>query len=183
MKSRPLVFLAAVVACQQPGVQPRRTATADSADQVYRNMTTDIVRNGLRESTVQAESAWVYQVRQVADLKTVHVTFYDTNGTRISDITSLTGLYHMHDQSFDWRGNVVAVSSEGRVIKTPHLTYDKTLNRITSDSPFTLTSPKGNLAGSSFEADPGFKTVTVTHPNHGVLKKGFVIPGQQPAGR
>ena len=67
------------------------------------------------------------------------------------------------------------------MLKTEHLVYDRGRNLISSDTAFTSTSPKANLSGVSFEADPGFKHVDIIRPK-GRGKKGFVIPGQEPGG-
>lgn len=176
-----LAMIVLLAACGDRGVAPRRVASADSADQVYDSMTFDITRDGVKSSRVQAESAWVYQARQVADLKNMTVISYDSTGATISTITADKGVYGMREQSLDARGHVVAHSSGGRVLKTEHLIYDRSRNRISSDTAFTSTSPTANLSGASFEADPGFKTVTVLRPK-GRGKKGFVIPGQTPEG-
>lgn len=172
----PLLLLAG---CRDQGIQPPRTVAADSADQTYKTMSTEITRGGVRVSFVEADSAWVYQARQIADLKTMKVTFFDSSGATISTVTAKTGRYNMRDQSLDARGDVVAVSSQGRVLKTPHLTYDRAQNVIMSDTTFTSTSPKGDLAGSSFTSDPGFRTVTVIRPKGAAKGAGFVIPGQR----
>ena len=180
---RALLLLAILcAACQDRGVAPTRVAAADSADQVYDSMTFDITRDGVKTSRVQAESAWVYQARQVADLKNMTVTMYDSTGAAISTTTADKGVYGMREQNLDARGHVVAHGVEGRVLHTEHLIYDRARNLITSDSAFTSTSPKANLSGVSFEADPGFKHVDILRPK-GRGKKGFVIPGQTPGGK
>ena len=71
-----LASIALLAACGDRGVAPRQVAAVDSADQVYDSMTFDITRDGVKTSRVQAESAWVYQGRQVADLKNMTVTMY-----------------------------------------------------------------------------------------------------------
>ena len=173
-----VVLLVLAAACEDNGVQPPRTAGADSADQVYAGMTTAIVRNGVRESNVYADSAWMYQARQIFDLKGMTVTMYDSSGARISTIVADKGIYHTREKSLDARGHVVATSSGGKVLKTEHLIYDTNRNQISSDSAFTSTSPQGNVSGTSFVSDPGFKHVVVDRMK-GVQKgKGILLPGQ-----
>lgn len=179
---RALLALGLLAACRERGIAPRQVASADSADQVYDSMTFDITRDGVKASRVQAESAWVYQSRQVADLKNMTVTMYDSTGATISTTTADKGIYGMREQSLDARGHVVAHGVEGRVLRTEHLVYDRGRNLISSDTAFTSTSPKANLSGVSFEADPGFKHVDIIRPK-GRGKKGFVIPGQGPGGK
>jgi LPS export ABC transporter protein LptC len=176
---RALVLVGMLAACGDRGVAPRQVAAADSADQVYDSMTFDITRDGVKSSRVQAESAWVYQGRQVADLKNMTVTMYDSTGATISTTTADKGVYGMREQNLDARGHVIAHSSGGKVLKTEHLIYDRNRNLISSDTVFTSTSPTANLSGSWFESDPGFKNVRVTRPK-GRSKKGFVLPGQGP---
>jgi LPS export ABC transporter protein LptC len=176
---RALVLIVLLVACRDRGVTPHQVAAADSADQVYDSMTFDITRDGVKSSRVQAESAWVYQGRQVADLKNMTVTMYDSTGATISTTTADKGIYGMREQNLDARGHVIAHSSGGKVLKTEHLIYDRNRNLISSDTAFTSTSPTANLSGSWFESDPGFKNVRVTRPK-GRSKKGFVLPGQGP---
>jgi len=176
----PILILCA--ACVDRGVTPPRRAAADSADQVYDTMTFSITRNGVAVSRVKAESAWVYQQRQVADLKNMTVTFFDTTGATISTVTADKGIYGMRQQTLDARGHVVATSSGGKVLKTEHLVYDQQRNLISSDTLFTSTSPQGTLNGSWFESDPSFKTLTVNRPRGGQRGKGFLLPGQHDEG-
>jgi LPS export ABC transporter protein LptC len=176
-----VVAFALLVGCRDRGVQPRNVVSADSADQVYDSMVFNITRDGVKTSRVEADSAWVYQARQVADLKNIKVTSFDSAGAVISTITAKTGIYGIRESSLDARGNVVATSSGGRVLKTEHLVFDRSRNMITSDTSFTSTSPQANLSGTSFESDPGFQHVHVTRPKGG-SKKGFVLPGQGPGG-
>ena len=179
------MFLLLAAACgQDHGIQPpRRMSGADSADQVYAGMTTTIVRDGVREALVYADSAWMYQARQLFDLKGMTVTMFDSSGAKISTIVSDRGIYHTREQSLDARGHVVATSSGGKVLKTEHLIYDRDRNRISSDTFFTSTSPQGNVSGAHFEADPGFKNVVVTRMKGLQKGKGILLPGQAGGGR
>lgn len=177
---RYLLLLAcfATGACKDRGIQPKRTVSADSADQVLAGMTTTTTRNGVRTSVVQAESTWVYSQRQVNDLKGMTVTMFDSSGAVVSKIIADRGVYDTRANHLDARGHVVATSSEGKVLKTEHLIFDNTRNLITSDSAFTSTSPKASAAGASFESDPGFKKVTIHRPRNFVDKgKGIRIGG------
>jgi len=170
--------LAIAVGCRDRGVQPRSVVSADSADQVYDSMVFNITRDGVKTSRVEADSAWVYQARQVADLKNIKVTSFDSAGAVISTITAKSGVYGIRESSLDARGTVVATSAGGKVLKTEHLVFDRARNLITSDTAFTSTSPQGNISGTSFEADPAFKYVRVTKFRGTQKGKGILLPGQ-----
>jgi len=171
MKYTLLVALLVLGACKERGVAPKRTAVAGTADQVFGGMDFNIVKNGLRQSHVIADSAWMYTQRQSSDLKLMKVTMYDSSGAMISTITADKGVYSVRDQMLDARGHVVATSPGGKVLKTEHLIFDSRRNLVTSDSAFTSTSPQGNASGESFESDPGFKRVTIVKPKN-ILQKG-----------
>lgn len=173
------MFPVLLAACtQNGGIQPRRTAAADSADQIFSGMRTNIVRDGVRQSQVYADSAWLYQVRQLFDLKRMTVTMFDSTGARISTIVADKGIYRMREQSLDARGHVVATSSGGRVLRTEHLVYDNNRDQISSDTFFTSTAPQGNISGAHFESDPGFKNVVINRMKALQKGKGILLPGQ-----
>ena len=183
-----LIGALAMCACKDHGVQPKRTVVADSADQVIIGMATTVSLNGVLQSKVIADSAWIYQARGVDDLKRMTVTMYDSAGKIISTIKADVGIYRVREQHLDARGHVVATSSEGKVLKTEHLVFDSPRNLITSDTAFTSTSPKGNVSGAHFEADPGFKNVQINKMK-GMEKggargkaKGILLPGQRGGG-
>lgn len=176
-----IIGLCSLAACQDRGVPPRRTVAADSADQILSGMATTISRDGVRESIVTADSTWIYEQRQVSDLKTMIVTMFDSTGAIISRITADKGIYRIRDASLDARGHVIATSPNGQVLKTEHLVYDTRRNVVSSDTAFTSTSPKGNISGAYFTADPGFNNVRVTKPKNVQQKgRGMIIGGAKP---
>ena len=168
MKRHLLLLVALAVACGTSGTTPPKADITDSTapDQTMVKMKTYLVRNGIRTSLVEADTAYINQRTHLADLVGLKVTFFDsTSGRVISVVTSQSGQYDLERQSLDARGNVVAVTSpEGKILKTEHLVYDKVQDRIHSDTAFTVTGPTENVSGSAFEADPGFKSVLVMHP-------------------
>ena len=173
----------ALAACQSnKGVKPRVTVAVDSADQVYAAMKTTMVRKGIRTSDIVADSAWGYQARQVFDLHHMTVKMFDSTGAMISTITADKGIYKIRDESLDARGNVVATSTGGKVLKTEHLIFDNRRNLITSDTAFTSTSPQGNVSGAHFEADPGFKNVVINRMKAVQKGKGIAMPGARGGG-
>ncbi len=186
MKRLIFVAIVAMIGCKDRGVQPKRTVVADSADQVIAGMTMTVSLNGVLQSKVVADSAWMYQMRGVDDLKRMTVTMYDTTGKIISTVKADAGIYRVREQHLDARGHVVATSSEGKVLKTEHLVFDSPRNLITSDTAFSSTSPKGNVSGAHFEADPGFKNVQI-YKMKGIEKgggkgRGVLLPGQRGGG-
>lgn len=178
---RPLVVLAlfvAITACGEPGVVPIKSVVSDTSDMVMDTMRTIITRDGIKTSQVEADTAWIYQSRQVADMKGVTMTFYEENGSISSTVTAATGIYQMRDGTLDARGNVVAVTPNGRTLRTEHLIFDRIANQIRSDTAYTFTSPDGNGAGMGFVTDPDFRRLETAQARGRQRGKGFVLPGQ-----
>lgn len=172
-----LALLAA--ACGDVGIEPPVAAAADSADQIMEGMAFSVTLDGVKLSHVEADSAWVYQARQINELKKLRVTFFDrANGKEMSVVTADSGTFNQRDGTLDARGSVVATSTNGGILKSEHLVYDKFQNEIYSDTAFTFTSPEGNSSGAAFVSDPDFKRVRAQRPGGRMRGKGFLLPGQ-----
>ena len=175
-----LLGVALLAACGDRGIEPPITAPGDSADQVMQGMAFNITAEGVKVSRVEADSAWVYQARQINELKKMRVTFFDrVSGKETSVVTADSGSYNKKDQTLDARGNVVATAANGKVLKSSHLVYDKVQNQIYSDTAYTFTSPDGNGSGASFVSDPDFKQIRAQRPGGRMGGKGMLLPGQE----
>jgi LPS export ABC transporter protein LptC len=161
-------LLLLLAACSNAGVAPPKASVEDSLspDQTMMAMKTYIIRSGVKRSDVEADTAFVNQQTHLANLVGLRVTFFDSStGRPVSVITSKTGEFNIETNRLDARGNVVATTSENKILKTEHLVYDKVQDRIHSDTSFTVTGSTENMSGTSFEADPGFKSVLVLRPS------------------
>ncbi|HEV8265498.1 MAG TPA: LPS export ABC transporter periplasmic protein LptC [Gemmatimonadales bacterium] len=156
-----LFFNAVLVSCTGRGMQPTATqAVLDSADQVLIGMTHYVTQAGLQRARVRADTAFFFSNTQTAELRKVHVTFYDARGAETSTLTAREGTYHWRTQDMEGRGNVVVVrNSDGGTLHTEAMRYSQTRNEVTSDVAFTFDSPTQHLKGVGFTADPDFRNV------------------------
>jgi LPS export ABC transporter protein LptC len=181
---RTLVVLSLAVgaaACQEKGVEPVvQLGVVDSADQVMDHMTTSIVADGVRRSVVTADTAYLYQNRQVAEMRVVVAHFFDNQGNQTSILTSRTGVYEVSRGTLEARGSVIVTATDGsgRKLTTEHLVYDKAMNQIRSDSAFVYDSPTGLLRGNSFSSDPEFRNIVTRQPRGRQRGDGVLLPGQ-----
>ncbi len=174
------VAVGVTAACGRPGVVPTQANVADSADQIMEAMWTNITRNGLQVSKVEADTAYIYETRRVADLVGLKLTFFDSTGAISSTVTAKSGSYQMTEGVLDARGDVIASNPGGRVLKTEHFVYDRSSNQIRSDTAFTFTSPGGAGSGASFTSDIGFRNIVTVRPRGRQRGGGFLLPGQKP---
>lgn len=151
----------AALACRD-GTRPTATVTAlDSADQVLIGMVHYVTQGGLLRARVRADTAYFFSNTQTAELRTVHITFYDARGAETSTMTAREGTYHWRTRDMEGRGNVVVIrNSDGGKLRTEALRYSQAKNAVTSDLAFTFDSPSEHLKGVGFTADPDFRNVT-----------------------
>ncbi|HUL69860.1 MAG TPA: LPS export ABC transporter periplasmic protein LptC [Gemmatimonadales bacterium] len=180
------VLSLAATACTETGVKPTVTLQqADTADQLLEGMSHYITEKGVRRSLVEADTARLYEPTQIAEMRAVTVTFYDSVGKVTSVVTADSGTYFMRDGSMKARGNVIARTPDGRRLSSPVLNYDQKSNTISSDQPFTYENGEEHLQGNGFHSDPDFRNVVTQQPRGGQkeVRKGkpsggVLLPGQ-----
>ncbi len=178
-----LLATIALSACREDAVRPTMTVTAaDSADQVLEGMEHLITNDGVRRTKVIADTAYLYEATQLARLKVVTSTFFSTSGIETSTITADSGTYQMRDGSMSAWGHVVAVTPDGRKLRSAELRYDARTQKISSDKPFIYDKADQHLEGNGFISDPDFRNVVTRQPRGGQeggpAGGGSVLPGQ-----
>jgi LPS export ABC transporter protein LptC len=160
------------------GVKPTATVTAaDTADQVLIDMTHYVTGDGIVRAKVRADTAYFYQPLQVAELRNVHITFYDTDGHETSTMTAREGTYHWATGDMEGRGNVVVVGAgDGRTLRSEVMRYRQVTNQVSSDQAFVFDAPGRHVEGDGFVSDPEFKNVTASRPRG--TGGHFTLPNQ-----
>lgn len=172
-----LIAAALGAGCDGQGTRPSSSlAVADSADQVMFRMSTRFTEEGLTRSYVAADTAYVYQTRQVMDLRRLRITFFDERGNQTSVLTARQGTYSPVNGSLDARGHVVVESTDGRRLTTEHLIYDRSGSQVRSDTAFVYTSPTEQLRGAAFQSDLDFRNVEVDKPRGRQRGAGVELP-------
>ena len=153
-------------------------AVLDSADQVLLGMTHFVTDAGVLRARVRADTAYFFSNTQRAELRNVHVTFYDIAGRPTSTLTAKEGTQHWRTGDMEARGNVVVVrDKDGGTMRTEVMDYSQTKNEVSSDKPFVFDSPEPrHMEGEGFTSDPEFKKITATHA-HGTGGK-LILPNQ-----
>lgn len=157
-------------------------AGVDSADQVLDSVYHVITKDGMRQSIVEADTAYYYEASKTFELRHLRVTFFNAGGAQTSTLTALEGTYQVGIGQMEARRSVVVVSVDGRTLNTDILKYDQNLNKLSTDRPFTFSGPTSSGSGVGFVSDPDFRDVTVQQGARGQERgqggSGFVIPNQ-----
>lgn len=169
------------LACGDNALRANTSITqADSADQVLDSVYHVVTKNGMRQSIVEADTAFYYEAGKVFELKHLRVTFFNANGAQTSTLTANEGTYQVALGMMEGRGNVVVRSVDARALHTDLLRYDQGLNQLSTDRPFRFTGPTANGSGVGFVSDPDFRNVTGSQ-GRGTENQGagaFIPPGQ-----
>jgi len=158
---RVIVLAVVLVAACKGGTPVTATQAAlDSADQVLMGMSHFVTESGVLRARVRADTAYFYSGTQRAELRNVHVTFYDVAGHPTSTLTSKEGTHHWRTGDMEARGNVILIrNNDGATLRTEAMRYSQARNEVTSDVAFTFDSPTQHLRGVGFISDPEFRNV------------------------
>ena len=160
--------LAATAGCDRGQPPPTAESVRDTADQVGYNITMDLSIDGVRRIRLRADTVYNYQASQLAELLGLTVEFFGPNGELSSTVTAEEGTYEFRTEDMEARGDVVAVTPEGRRLTTEVLRYSRASGQITGPEAFVFDGPEGqHLEGDGFQADPEFRDVTTTRPREG----------------
>jgi LPS export ABC transporter protein LptC len=178
MKRGVMVALVIAAACRNNSTPVTATqAVLDSADQVLLGMSHYVTDLGVLRARVRADTAYFFSNSQRAELRNVHVTFYDVTGRPTSTLTSKEGTHNWRTGDMEARGNVVVVrDKDGGTMRTEIMYYNQAKNEVSSDKHFEFDSPDRHVTGDGFTSDPEFKNISATRP---VGKGGkFILPNQ-----
>lgn len=134
---------------------------ADSADQVMYGVKLYMTTDGVNKAQVQGDTAYFFDDNSRVRMLHVTCVFYAQTGEPNATLKSKRGTYFSPTQSMTANGDVQVVSTDGRVLRTEELKYDKNRNEISSDSAFVLTEPDRRLEGVGFRSDPNMQNVRV----------------------
>jgi LPS export ABC transporter protein LptC len=172
-----LLLDAVLVSGCETGIRPTATiAATDSADQVLTNMSHSVTDAGIQRAHVRADTAYFFSPMQTAELRNVHITFYNPQGAETSTLTSREGTYRWRSGDMEARINVIVVRKDGATLRTEVLRYNQAQNQVSSDKPFVFDEASRHIEGEGFTSDPDFKVVTAIRPR-GTGGK-FTLPNQ-----
>jgi LPS export ABC transporter protein LptC len=136
-----------------------------------------VTDGGVLRARVRADTAYFFSSSQRAELRNVHVTFYDETGKPTSTLTSKEGTHHWRTGDMQARGNVVVVrDKDGGTMRTEVMDYSQARNQVSSDLAFTFDAPDQHIKGVGFTSDPDFKKITAKRVTG--TSGQFILPNQ-----
>jgi len=153
-----LVAATALAACRDsklPTVVSGPTA-ADSADQMLIGVSTILTTKGVDRGELRADTAYVLDDQTRFDLRRAHVNFKTETGTPQGTMEANRGIYNQRTQILEGWGDVVVKTTDGRTLRSPHVTFNQLTHQISSDTTYTLSKGKDTQSGVGFTSDQAF---------------------------
>ena len=172
-----IAFCIIAGACKSGTPVTATQAVLDSADQVLIGMTHYVTDAGVLRARVRGDTAYFYSNTQRAELRNVHVTFYDQAGNPTSTLTSREATHHWRTGDMEARGSVIVIrDKDGATMKTEVMNYNQVRNEVSSDKSFVWDEPGRHVVGAGFTSDPEFKKITAKRPRG--TGGQFLLPNQ-----
>jgi LPS export ABC transporter protein LptC len=149
----------------------------DSADQVLYGFRHYVTRNGVRESEMEADTAFFYDPTQTTILRNMRLVFIDSSGAPRATITSRMGRYQWQKGGLVAESSVVLKTPDGKVLKSERLVFDSEKNSMSSDLPFAFDNKGEHVEGQGFVSDMSFDNIVAKSPK-GVSAQGMLLPGE-----
>ena len=136
-----------------------------------------VTADGVRQSEVQADTAFFFEASQTTLLRTMRVVFFDSAGASRATVTAERGQYLWQSGNMTAEGKVVMTTADGRVLKSEKLVFDEVKQQICTDLPFTVDDRSSHVQGQGFCSDKSFTNIRAKEPR-GESKEGMLMPGQ-----
>lgn len=174
-----LAALALVAGCREEGTKPTTiVSVADSADQVLEGFRHFVTTNGVRQSEIEADTAFFYDGTQTTLLRRMRVVFFDSAGATRATLTAKRGVYLWQTGNLEAEGGVEMKASDGRVLRSEKLRIDQEKQQLSSDVPFTFLERGSYVEGQGFTSDMNFSNIRASKPTGRKSGEGLLLPGQ-----
>ena len=148
--------VALAAACSNnKGTQVKATGEtyADSADQVFYGVEAPMEAGGVKRGTLYADTMYVMNDQTRFDFRMGRVEFNTTTGVPDGSMRADRGRYDRRQEQLEGWGNVVVKSADGRVLKSPHVVFNQSLDKIWSDTTYEYTDRDRVSTGKGFETN------------------------------
>ena len=131
-------------------------SVADSADQVLFVAHYFLSTHGIQRGDLTADTAYVLDDQTRFDLRKAHVNFTTELGAPQGTMDANRALYSTRSQILEGRGDVLVKLVDGRMLKSPHVTFNQVTHQISSDTTYTISRGTDTQTGIGFTSNQTF---------------------------
>ncbi len=150
-----ILFLIFFACGGEEGNQSQETQSELLPDQEAWNSTVSSSIDGRLNAVIRYGHMRRFKSRKVVELDSgIEIDFYNEKGEHTSKLTSERGKLNEASNDIEAFGNVVVVSDSGINLKTEHLYWDNSIEKVVSDTFVTITTAEQDtFYGFGFESD------------------------------
>lgn len=155
-RALPLSLAVTLLACStNKGTQVKASGEtfADSADQVFYGVEAPLESGGVKRGTLFADTMYVMNDQTRFDFRKGHIEFNTATGVPDGSMRADRGRFDRRAEQLEGWGNVVVKSADGRMLKSPHIVFNRSLDKIWSDTTYEYTEPGKVSTGKGFETN------------------------------
>jgi LPS export ABC transporter protein LptC len=115
-----------------------------------------LTERGVLRGELFADTLYVMNDQTRFDFIKGLVKFNTKTGAPNGEMRADSGRYDQRTQILEGWGNVEVTTTDGRRLRSPHVTYNQLRNELSSDTTFTLSAGDRTARGIGFTADPNF---------------------------
>jgi LPS export ABC transporter protein LptC len=134
-------------------VKASQETFVDSADQVFYGVEAPLETGGIKRGTLFADTMYVMNDQTRFDFLNGRVEFNTPLGVPDGSMRADRGRYDRRRQQLEGWGNVVVKSADGRTLKSPHVVFNQTQDRIWSDTTYEYVAQGQFNSGNGFETN------------------------------
>ena len=147
----PLIF--ACTANKGTQVKAGGETFADSADQVFYGVEAPLESGGVKRGTLFADTMYVMNDQTRFDFRMGRVEFNTALGVPDGSMRADRGRFDRRQEQLEGWGNVIVKSADGRTLKSPHIVFNRQLDKIWSDTTFEFIEPDRRTTGKGFQTN------------------------------
>ncbi|MBI5477064.1 MAG: LPS export ABC transporter periplasmic protein LptC [Ignavibacteriales bacterium] len=126
------------------------------------NSTITFTDSGKTTGILRAGHISIYSEKKITHLdSSVIVDFFDDQQRHTSILTADRGIVNDINHDFEVHNDVVVRSDSGTVLRTEHLYWNNTTQKVHTPAYVEITSPTEQIQGHGFESDKSLKHYTI----------------------
>lgn len=123
-----------------------------------------VTENGMLKAIIFSKRTRKYDDKKETLMDTLKIDFYNDEGIKTTTLTSLFGKIDDRTNDMMAKDSVVAVNTEGVILKTDELHWNHRTKKITTEKFVTITTKDEIIQGYGFESDQNLKNYEIFEP-------------------
>lgn len=159
-------FLATFIACSDKSeLYDKKNAEYQGATIEFDTVITKYSEDAKLKIKIEAPLQEVFANNDVYYPKGVHISMYNVDGIKTTDLQADTGRYEYASQKYRGTGNVVVTNlEEQQTLYTEELFWFQGRKEITTDKPIKIITTKEKLEGIGLTSNEEFSKYTIKRP-------------------